>query len=271
MPLLTISPTTTSLVFTREVNTSAERLGLIVIVLYAGCKILVLCRGPGVTAGMLPLYLLWPGMDTKPFRRRSVRRDWPWLGRGVLGLCLGVVGGIALFWASPHIGRYAVGWLGVAVILTAVHLGFADILSGGLRRAGFPVRRLFRDPLRSRSLGEFWSGRWNLAYVELNRVLFLPPLRRLFGRGAVPAAFLLSGVFHELAISVPVQAGYGGPFGYFALHALLTALEPRLRVHRWPDWVARLWTWTAILAPLPVLFHTPFRDALVTPLFWSGA
>ncbi|WP_390624122.1 hypothetical protein [Fodinicola feengrottensis] len=86
-----------------------------------------------------------------------------------------------------------------------------------------------------------------------------------------PAAFLLSGVLHELAISVPVNAWYGGPLAYFGLHAVLTTAESRLRIHRWPVALARLWTWLAILAPLPLLFHTPFREALVTPLFWSGS
>jgi alginate O-acetyltransferase complex protein AlgI len=122
----------------------------------------------------------------------------------------------------------------------------------------------------SRSLGEFWSRRWNTAYVELNQVLFLPPLRRLLGRRrSLIAAFLLSGVFHELAISVPVQAGYGGPLAYFTLHAGLAAIEPRLRIVHWPAVAARLWTWLWVLTPLPLLFHTPFRGALVTPLFWS--
>jgi alginate O-acetyltransferase complex protein AlgI len=72
-----------------------------------------------------------------------------------------------------------------------------------------------------------------------------------------------------LAISVPVLAGFGGPMAYFALHALLTRIERHLRIAHWPAPLARLWTWVWVLAPLPLLFHTPFRDALVIPLFWS--
>jgi hypothetical protein len=257
-------------VFTREVSTSAELLGLIVGLLYLACKIALLCCAPRPPGARAWLFLLWPGMDVRPFLQRPVpQRGWPWLVPGLIGLTAGILGGLLLRWAAPGMQQCAVGWLGVAVILAAVHLGFADIASSALHRAGYPVRRLFRDPLLSRSLAEFWSRRWNLAYVELNKMLFLPLLRRQFGRGAVPAAFVLSGVFHELAISVPVNAGYGGPLAYFTLHALLTGAEPRLRIALWPAVAARLWTWVWVVAPLPLLFHTPFRNALVTPLFWS--
>jgi hypothetical protein len=80
-------------------------------------------------------------------------------------------------------------------------------------------------------------------------------------------AFVVSGLLHELAISLPVRAGFGLPTLYFAIHALATSLEPRLRVRRWPSLPARAWTWLLVLAPLPLLFHRAFRDALVLPLF----
>ncbi|MEJ3658123.1 MBOAT family protein [Actinomycetes bacterium KLBMP 9759] len=252
-------------------NASVERLICVLVVLYLGCKTAVLLTRRPAMGARTWLFLLWPGMDTRPFVDPAVpRRGWPWLGRGLAGSTAGLLGGLALRWASPDLDPDVVGWLGVAVILTAFHMGFTDVATAALRRAGYPVRRLFRDPVLSRSLGEFWSRRWNLAYVELNQVLLLAPLRRLFGRRwSLPAAFVLSGVFHELAISLPVQAGYGGPLAYFVLHAGLTAVEPRLRVVHWPATAARLWTWVWVLAPLPLLFHAPFRSALVTPLFWS--
>ncbi|WP_232665478.1 MBOAT family protein [Pseudonocardia sp. TRM90224] len=252
-------------------NASVERLIWVLVVLFLGCKVAVLCSRRPAMGRRTWLFLLWPGMDPRPFVEPAVpQRGWPWLGRGTTGLLIGVLGGFALQWAAPGLNPDVVGWLGVAVILTAFHMGFTDVVTAALRRAGYPVRRLFRDPLLSRSLGEFWSRRWNLAYVELNQVLFVPLLRRRVGRrGALAAAFVLSGVFHELAISFPVQAGYGGPLAYFTLHAALAAVEPRLRVVHWPDLAARLWTWFWVLAPLPLLFHAPFRSALVTPLFWS--
>jgi hypothetical protein len=71
-----------------------------------------------------------------------------------------------------------VGWLDIGVILTTLHLGLSDVVTGGLRLAGYPVRRLFADPLTSRSLGEFWTSRWNAAFVEMNQLIVVPFLRR---------------------------------------------------------------------------------------------
>jgi alginate O-acetyltransferase complex protein AlgI len=181
------------------------------------------------------------------------------------------VGGLgAVAWvllATADLPAGVRGWLGVFVILATVHLGLCDVLSGTLRFAGYPVRRLFVDPLASRTLREFWSLRWNTAFVELNQVVFMPWLRAHLGRGAYAGAFVLSGLLHELAISLPVRAGFGLPTVYFALQALATGAEHRLRVRRWPAPLGRLWTWAWLLLPLPLLFHRAFRDALVLPLF----
>lgn len=260
-----------------------------------------------VTAGRRPegrdlaAYLCWPGVDPSPFTRarevpgRSVRvaaaargapersagtlvaRGAPGRSadalvvRGALVMAAGLVGCAALAVAAPHLPRDAVGWLGIVAILTTIHLGLSDVLSGWLGRH-YPLRRLFVDPLVSVSLREFWSLRWNTAYVEMNRLLFRPPARRWFGRYANAALFALSGLLHEVAISVPVRDGFGGPTVYFLLHAAAVHAETRLGLVRWPRPLARLWTWGWLLLPLPLLFHAPFRNALVVPLFtvWSA-
>ncbi|MFC7483623.1 hypothetical protein ACFQX7_31410 [Luedemannella flava] len=107
----------------------------------------------------------------------------------------------------------------------------------------------------------------------MNHVVFAPLARRWFGRHAGVALFALSGLLHEAAISLPVMAGFGGPTTYFLLHAAAVRAEARLGVARWPRPLARLWTWGWVLVPLPLLFHTPFRDGLVVPLFthWSAS
>ena len=218
----------------------------------------------------LAAYLSWPGVDPAPFTRPGRRPGRGWAARGALVMAAGLAAGVALAAAAPHLSRDAVGWLGIAVLLTTVHLGLSDVLSGWLGR-GYPVRRLFADPLASRSLREFWSLRWNTAYVEMNRIVFAPLARRWCGRHATTALFVLSGLLHEAAISLPVLRGFGGPTAYFLLQAAAVHLEPRIGLARWPRPLARLWTWCLVLAPLPLLFHAPFRDALVVPLFavWS--
>lgn len=186
-------------------------------------------------------------------------------------MAAGLAGGVALAGAAPHLDRDTVGWLGIAAILTTLHLGFLDVLSGWYVRR-YPVPRLFADPLASRSLREFWGLRWNTAYAEMNRVVLAPFARRWFGRHTNTALFAVSGLLHEAAISVPVMDGFGGPTAYFLLHAAAVRLEPRIGLVHRPRPLAALWTWCWVLLPLPLLFHAPFRDALVVPLFtvWSA-
>src|SRR5262249_60569458 len=111
--------------------------------------------------------------------------------------------------------------------LTLVLLfGIFNILAAFWRPLGVNARPLFRAPLLSTSLSEFWSKRWNLAFSEMTALAIYRPATAAFGRrGAIIAAFVVSGLLHELAISVPVKAGYGGPSLYFLLHGLLVAVE----------------------------------------------
>ena len=244
-----------------------------VIIVYVGVKAIAVVRAPLPSAGSLILFLtIWPGVRTEPFaaRRRPDQASTRLIQRGAATAAVGVACWVGLADEADRLPRSLVGWLGVFVVLLTLHLGLSDVVSGGLQRAGYPVRRLFRSPLASRSLREFWSSRWNLAFVEMNQIIVLPAMRPLLGRLAFPATFLISGLLHELAISLPVGRGFGLPTLYFVLHGAATTGERRLGVHRWPGWLARSWTWTLVLAPLPLLFHTAFREALVLPLFGVG-
>lgn len=240
---------------------------LAVMAVYFAAKAVAVARGPAPHGISLALFLtIWPGMRTVPFARRTAPSDERRLiRRGAVVCTVGVAAWIVV--AGLPLNAAVTGWLGIAVVLTTFHLGLADVITGGLRARGHAVRRLFDDPLLSTSLRGFWSHRWNLAFVEMNQVVFLPWLRPFFGRHAIAAAFILSGLLHELAISVPVGAGYGLPTLYFCLHAAAVSLESRLHVARWPVHWARLWTWAWLIVPLPLLFHRAFRDALVLPLF----
>ena len=148
-------------------------------------------------------------------------------------------------------------------MLLAIHFGFADILPWLLRACGFAAPPLFNRPWAARSLDDFWSHRWNLAFVEMNRLLFLKPFRRWFGRRhAITATFILSGLFHEAALSFPAGAGWGDPLLYFSLHAVLIHLRG----------IGRFATWLFILVPLPLLFHASFRGTFVVPFYrWLGS
>lgn len=91
------------------------------------------------------------------------------------------------------------------------------------------------------------------------------PVEARFGRSAgILAGFLFSGLAHEVAISLPVRAGYGLPLAYFALHGLLVLAEGRARGRSAA--VGRALTACALVLPLPLLFHRAFLNALVAPL-----
>ncbi|MEZ6072428.1 MAG: hypothetical protein R3C10_19740 [Pirellulales bacterium] len=82
--------------------------------------------------------------------------------------------------------------------------------------------------------------------------------------------FLFSGVLHELAISLPVMAGFGLPTLYFALHAAAVSLERHWQGQGRPIsergvW-SRVWTFGWIVLPLPILFHPPFIRGCIWPL-----
>lgn len=198
----------------------------------------------------------WPGMDPKPLEARDPEVSFPsrWFTQGWVTM---IVGSVLLF-SLPLFCRSS--WLALVAILTTVHLGYSDVLSALVRLAGFPVHRLFSNPFSSKSLRDFWSHRWNRPFVEMNQVLFLPLLQRFLSRpSAVMGAFLISGVLHELAISLPAGRGWGGPLLYFLIQGVGMRLEGR-------EGRGRVWTWCWILLPVPILFHEAFRSALVSPL-----
>ncbi len=231
---------------------------------------------PALTAGRwLGFAALWPGMRPGPFARVGAS---PQAGAGRLaagGLARGAAG-LALI-ASARMAWRGSGspWLATVLLMPGlslvVHFGAFDVLAGAWRRAGVDCKPLFRSPLRSTSLAEFWGRRWNLAFSEMTTLaLYQPLVRRAGRRAALAASFLGSGLLHELAISLPVRAGYGLPLGYFALHGTLVMIEGRLaKAGRAVDsqlWMGRAWTLGWVLTPLPILFHRPFLVGVIWPL-----
>jgi alginate O-acetyltransferase complex protein AlgI len=235
---------------------------------------------PRLTPGRwLAFATLWPGMRPALFlhaggpARSGAGRL---LVSGTQNLALGVVLCILarLVWVSVS-AESGSRLLATALLLPGLslvlHFGLFNIVAGAWRRMGVDCRPLFQAPLRSTSLAEFWGRRWNLAFSEMTaRVVYRPLVGRVGEGGATLGAFVFSGLLHELAISLPVHAGYGLPMLYFTLHGLLVLVEGRLAragmpVDR-PAWRGRLWTLAWLVLPLPILFHPPFLRGVVWPL-----
>ncbi len=124
-------------------------------------------------------------------------------------------------------------------------------------------------PLLATSVSEFWGRRWNTAFRDVtHRFLFRPLSAWLGPRGGLAAGFLFSGVVHELAISVPAGAGYGGPTLFFCLQVpalLIERSRPGRAVglgHGWRGW---LFTAVVLIAPAGLLFHPPFVRRVILP------
>jgi hypothetical protein len=260
------------------------RMVALIIATLLGMKAVVAVES-GVRLSPLPwlgFALLWFGMRPAPFAKAGR----PALGgahdlilKGLSRIAIGV-GLIALartIWNQRElIGEDdSARWLATIPLLVGLsltlHFGLFNVLAGWWRLLGVDCRPLFRAPMLSNSLNEFWSQRWNLAFSEMTALAIYRPVSSILDRKpALAAAFIVSGLLHELAISVPVKAGYGLPTLYFILHGLLVLLENALQrrglaINRHP-WLGRLWVWFWLVVPLPMLFHPPFLAGVVWPL-----
>lgn len=227
-------------------------------------------EGCRLSAGRTLGYMLaWPGMDVRPFaggpgkaRRMSW---WPALVKTVAGAVLFWVGAR---WAMDVHSMLA-GWVGMIGMVLMAHFGVIELLACAWHRAGVPVRPLMNMPVRSVSVAEFWGRRWNVAFRDLAYQLWFRPLQARYGESAaVMGVFVMSGLLHELAISVPAGGGFGLPFGYFAIQGLGLLVERRWLRGR--TWAGRLWTWLVVAGPVFWLFHPCFVNDLILPFMQAA-
>lgn len=218
------------------------------------------------------LRFAWPGMSDKPFatRRPATMKEVSIFTSSYIVMLCGIASALILALVSPNLNDQTVGILGLFPLFMMIHLGYSGVLTGGLRALGYPVEKLFDRPECSESLRDFWGKRWNRPFVDMNRALiFKGAFAKTSPRLAIFMTFLVSGLLHELGISLPASAGWGWPLLYFAVHGTLVLLESSQVLHfkSWPTALKRLWVWSAILLPLPLLLHDAFRSALIVPLY----
>ncbi|HEX4141506.1 MAG TPA: membrane bound O-acyl transferase family-domain-containing protein [Candidatus Methylacidiphilales bacterium] len=107
-----------------------------------------------------------------------------------------------------------------------LHFGLFHLLALFWQSRGLDAPPLMKCPIAATSLHDFWGRRWNAGFRDIVFVLFFLPLARRYGTSAAALlTFLLSGLIHELVITVPAGAGYGLPTLYFALQGAGLMLE----------------------------------------------
>jgi hypothetical protein len=184
-----------------------------------------------------------------------------------------IVLGLFLLYVSASIQQtiYVLSALLMLVGLSLIlHFGVLNISTAFWRWLGVDVKELFRSPYQAKSLREFWGRRWNLAFSEMTALVAYRPLKGALGVDkAMFASFLLSGLLHEMAISLPVKSGYGLPLLYFVIHGLVMEAEGKMplvkRIITHPI-LSHGWVMTWLILPLPLLFHHAFIQEVITPL-----
>jgi Membrane bound O-acyl transferase family len=249
------------------------------IALVGGFKWLTLCHAADrlgrILFGRSVAYLIaWPGMDSETFLDRRIKSIRPqhieWLqaiGKLLLGfslMCVSVSSSVSII-----VNDLVAGWIGMIGFVFALHFGLFHLLALLWRSLGIEATHIFRSPARARSVGNFWGNRWNLAFRDLaHSWVFGPLVSRAGLLTASLVTFALSGVVHDLVISLPARAGYGLPTMYFLMQWCGVVVERsrlgrRLGLRRgWSGW---LFTLMVVVAPLGLLFHSPFVVGVVLP------
>jgi|TARA_B100000809_G_scaffold102258_1_gene100883 alginate O-acetyltransferase complex protein AlgI len=264
------------------------RMVSLILTLLCGMKVVVAVEAQGAKTPrleFLPWLVFcvgWLGMRIETFSGlcKGRRDDWfVYVKKGSLRLVVGLVflllacavSRLSTDSMSLPIKKITVTLLMFVGFSLAVHFGIINLMAGCWRRAGADCRSMFRAPLASYSLREFWGRRWNIGFSEMTALGVYRPLRAPLGtQGATFIAFVFSGILHELAITVPVMQSFGLPLCYFALHGCAmqaeTQWERRGGVFRDHPLLARIWTTGWLVLPLPILFPDPFLREVLWPM-----
>ena len=245
--------------------------------LFIGAKWITVSRLLYSGAGISPLRLMayslcWPGMNAVAFcTGSSVPR--PLIHEWAFATVKTLIGAALIWSAVPFVAAshpIVRGWVGMVGLAFLLHFGTFHLLSLIWRTLGIDARPIMHSPVSAPSLSAFWGGHWNSAFSDLMHKHLLVPLAREVGmRSALLAVFAVSGLLHELVISLPARGGYGLPSIYFAAQGLGLLLE-RSRAGRrlglGLGWKGRLFALFVVAGPAFWLFHPPFIHNVILPM-----
>jgi hypothetical protein len=238
--------------------------------MYALFKWITLAYNPLSASIQYPAdYLLtWVGMDPLPFSQKSQvrsQRAYPYLFSGLLNLLMGVF----FIWAAEIVpSRIWIlqGWMICMGLAFVLHFGLFRILVGVHRIRGFDVEPIMQNPLMAKTISEFWGGRWNVAFKQLVYPFVYRPLKNRMGPAlGLSVTFLLSGLIHEVAISLPAKGGGGLPTLYFLLQPVGIFFERTGFYASLAPFLQRIVTYVFVAGPAFILFHPQFMRIVILP------
>jgi predicted DCC family thiol-disulfide oxidoreductase YuxK len=247
---------------------------LMAVAIFFGCKWLTLGRATQRAGRMRPFraaaYLFaWPGMDAARFLSPELATPasrTAMMKNAALAAVRTLLGALLLFAVARHATEpLLAGWIGMVGMILVLHFGLFEIASIGWRSLRVDAPPIMDHPLRSTSVSDFWGRRWNAAFNDLAvRLVFRPVARSTGTFGATLIAFGVSGLIHELVISLPAGAGFGLPTAYFLLQGLAVLAERKWTVLRSgiPGWC---FTMIVVAGPAYWLFHPPFVRQVILP------
>ena len=191
------------------------------------------------------------------FDRDAARR----IGIDLCAAALAAGGWIAAS-ALPATLRIPIRLAAVAAVVLVVAELNSNIVRLLSAACGVHFAAVHVHPYRSRTITEFWSRRWNLLGARWFRQHAFLPLRARSVTLALFTLFGLSAAIHVYLIASVVPARWMAMCAAFFLsQPVLIIAERRLRVRTWPAHAARVWTFTLLIALLPLVL-TPLLAAL---------
>ena len=210
---------------------------------------------PSITDFRARLYFLMSWFGTRELKRRPRSFHAAALLQFVAGT-LAFAALVAAVQVIPASGLWlGPRWLAGGFMLFAfaeVATGFHNFLTALL---GLTLPGVLNSPVLSRSIGEFWTERWNPGASVFFRRTCYEPLARHGRVRALFAAFIVSGIWHWLLAYVVLgRWGMSVVWGaFFFVQPLLILLERRLQVRRWRPAAARGWTLSALAVTCPLI------------------
>jgi len=140
-------------------------------------------------------------------------------------------------------------WLLIETIQLLVELCWSKV-----NRSVPPISQ---HPLVAKSVADFWGRRWNRLFGDWFRQVCFRPLARQ-PILALTVTFVISGLIHELLVSLPLWFVYrvncfGWMVGYFLLQLLAILIE-----RQWLRQIPRLnrpFVWLVVLIPAPLILN----------------